>query len=132
MTAIGPDGFEPSPPDPKTGVLPLDDGPAVLLLSGSRCVFYAHMARNGHILDTSGVRDRPKCPFLIVFDQWQEILIEKVGIAHTRSKICTRNGLLNELGAHTGDPHRARPDPGAVLLRIKAPERTPHMAQEAR
>lgn len=26
--AIGPDGFEPSPPVPKTGVLPLDDGPA--------------------------------------------------------------------------------------------------------
>ena len=24
---VGPDGFEPSPPVPKTGVLPLDDGP---------------------------------------------------------------------------------------------------------
>ena len=27
LLTVGPDGFEPSPPVPKTGVLPLDDGP---------------------------------------------------------------------------------------------------------
>ncbi len=27
VVTVGPDGFEPSPPVPKTGVLPLDDGP---------------------------------------------------------------------------------------------------------
>ena len=28
VTPIGPEGFEPSLPDPKSGVLPLDEGPA--------------------------------------------------------------------------------------------------------
>ena len=30
VLTVGPDGFEPSPPVPKTGVLPLDDGPKEL------------------------------------------------------------------------------------------------------
>ena len=30
VAKVGPDGFEPSPPVPKTGVLPLDDGPQEL------------------------------------------------------------------------------------------------------
>ena len=29
LSWIGPDGFEPSFPDPKSGVLPLDEGPSV-------------------------------------------------------------------------------------------------------
>lgn len=36
VRAIGPDGFEPSQPDPKTGVLPLDDGPSANILA-ERC-----------------------------------------------------------------------------------------------
>ncbi len=29
IRAVGPEGFEPSFPDPKSGVLPLDEGPAI-------------------------------------------------------------------------------------------------------
>ena len=35
VAIVGPDGFEPSPPVPKTGVLPLDVGPSDPITSRS-------------------------------------------------------------------------------------------------
>lgn len=45
--AIGPDGFEPSPPVPKTGVLPLDDGPAFVFPPLSRAGVYRSVEVGG-------------------------------------------------------------------------------------
>ena len=56
--AVGPDGFEPSPPVPKTGVLPLDDGPISQYVHGSCVVFHGRAplfwAHPGHIIRSPG------------------------------------------------------------------------------